>query len=397
MRDRAEFPSAETSGDAEAAAPSGHFVAGDPLRGIAAASVVVYHVAFQTTLEFDLRRPADWDVFGVAGPVLRNLDLGLYIFFVLSGYLIARPFVRAFVTGDAHPRLGPYLRNRALRIVPAFWAILTILLLRHGSLGSTPGELAAMYGFGQAYAESPVTYLIGPAWTLHLEVVFYMLIPAAAWLAIKAGGRRTGPAGRRLIVAGALAVTWAGTLVATEMGPETFAFQRSPASMMCAFVPGVLLALVELPLPGATARRIPRWVPLALAGAGLTVSWLYIAELGDRFGFEPTAGAAPRALATVASGLLVAAPLVLQWRGAPAWRAFDNGALRWLGRHSYSVYLIHGGILLELDSALGRVGDPTSTAATTLAVLIPLLLAASWASYRLFEAPFLRRRHAWRT
>ena len=81
------------------------------------------------------------------GPLIETGGYALGMFFALSGYLIARPFVFAFVHGQRLPRIWSYARNRILRIVPAFWAVLTVLLLIYGTKGATAGEVVSVYGF----------------------------------------------------------------------------------------------------------------------------------------------------------------------------------------------------------------------------------------------------------
>src|ERR1700730_4361523 len=77
----------------------------DPLRAVAALSVGTFHVFAVSTLTW--RHPAAAGSFaaGWIGRVSGSLSIGLYIFFVLSGYLLGRPFVRWLVTGDQRPRI----------------------------------------------------------------------------------------------------------------------------------------------------------------------------------------------------------------------------------------------------------------------------------------------------
>ena len=72
--------------------------------------------------------------YGEGGRIaLRTMSTGFYLFFALSGFLVAAPFVTAFVEGRPRPRLLPYFRNRALRLVPAAWLLFAFVLLRHGT------------------------------------------------------------------------------------------------------------------------------------------------------------------------------------------------------------------------------------------------------------------------
>ncbi|MDP9325079.1 MAG: acyltransferase family protein, partial [Candidatus Dormibacteraeota bacterium] len=148
----------------------GHFAAGDALRAVAALSVFLFHAAFVAGgMTFD-------NYHGLTRAVVQNLDVGLYLFFVLSGYLIARPFIRAFLVGEKSPNLSPYLRNRFLRIVPIFWAIFALLYLRHiwlpdaypaGTFATDPTGVAAVVFFAQNYLDiwPPAAFLVAQAWT----------------------------------------------------------------------------------------------------------------------------------------------------------------------------------------------------------------------------------------
>ncbi len=93
------------------------FEAGDPLRGLAALAVVVFHLTI----------PAFAGHQAPYGPVMSHvfpvLSLGIYVFFALSAYLLSRPFIAAFHRGEPMPWLSGYLVNRLLRIVPAFWVV----------------------------------------------------------------------------------------------------------------------------------------------------------------------------------------------------------------------------------------------------------------------------------
>ena len=85
-------------------------------RGMAAFGVVVYHVErFQ-------KSSVGW-----FDPVASHLWLGVTLFFVLSGFLLYRPFAAWSINGAPWPGLRRYAQARILRIVPAYWVVLTVL------------------------------------------------------------------------------------------------------------------------------------------------------------------------------------------------------------------------------------------------------------------------------
>ena len=87
------------------------FPALDGVRILAATAVVVNHVASKTGTSY---------VDGLAASLLGHLDIGVAVFFVLSGFLLFRPFPQAAARGRAAPGTGAYLWRRALRILPAY-------------------------------------------------------------------------------------------------------------------------------------------------------------------------------------------------------------------------------------------------------------------------------------
>src|SRR5947208_12435707 len=105
----------------------------DGLRGVAALSVLVFHV-------WDYARPVPHAVLdSPADYALNEGRLGLILFFVLSGFLLYRPWVRAVLRGTPNPQLGRYLICRAARIAPAYYlAVLGSVVLLWGASG-TPG------------------------------------------------------------------------------------------------------------------------------------------------------------------------------------------------------------------------------------------------------------------
>src|SRR5690348_9888703 len=89
----------------------------DGLRAVAAIGVLLTHSAISSGLV-----TAD----GIGFRYAQRLEVGVTIFFVISGFVLYRPFLLA--RRDL-PRLGGYAWRRALRIVPAYWIALTISAL----------------------------------------------------------------------------------------------------------------------------------------------------------------------------------------------------------------------------------------------------------------------------
>src|SRR3954462_12451136 len=89
----------------------------DPLRAVAALAIVVTHTA----------ELGGFNRAHALGAWTVRLDSGVTVFFVLSAFLLYRPFVAARLDGPPGPRVLRYARRRALRILPAYWVALIVL------------------------------------------------------------------------------------------------------------------------------------------------------------------------------------------------------------------------------------------------------------------------------
>jgi peptidoglycan/LPS O-acetylase OafA/YrhL len=165
----------------------------DGLRAIAALSVVVTHTAGLTTFngENDL-----------LGPFTARLNAGVAIFFVLSGFLLYRPWVAARIEGTRPPRLARYARARLLRILPAYWLALTVLSLWPGLVGPFTADWWVYYGLLQNLSTSTLIGGLGPAWTLSVELSFYAVLPLYALACARRLARRPAASQLRIELAG---------------------------------------------------------------------------------------------------------------------------------------------------------------------------------------------------
>lgn len=251
------------------AAAGGSFVAGDPLRAIAALSVFAFHAAAFALAPTGRLQDAAPGTTGyragygeVPGALLSGAGYGLMVFFVLSGYLISGPFVRAYVEGAPGPRLGAYLRNRALRILPALWAVVAALLVLTGDHGASADHIVRVLTLTEDWSVSRLASVIGPAWTLNVEARFYLAIPAVA-LVLALGSRVLrrpwGARERRAFVVALALAAAAVSIAATSHRPALRTLTL--AAQLYAFMPGVVLAAVEPVLARACVNvaRCGRW------------------------------------------------------------------------------------------------------------------------------------------
>src|SRR5918997_653982 len=127
----------------------------DSLRAIGCLGVIVGHCAAFG----DMVSPG-----AAVKPYVDQIAVVLTLFFLVSGFLLYRPFVAARLEGRPAIRIRDYTRRRVLRIVPAYWVALTVLALWPG-LAFT-GPRWTYYAFVQNYDLWWVLGGLGQAWSL---------------------------------------------------------------------------------------------------------------------------------------------------------------------------------------------------------------------------------------
>ena len=186
----------------ELAALGDRFPAADGARALAAFGVLLTHVGLLSG--FNFAHPA-------IGAYFARAEVGVSIFFVLSGFLLYRPFAVRRFAGHPPGETGKYARRRLLRIFPAYWVALTIVafVLRAPPFVE-PHSIVAHYLLLQIYDPNQVVFgPIDQAWSLATEVSFYVFLPIWAWLL----ARRTRPPEQQLKVeVGTLAALWTGCI-----------------------------------------------------------------------------------------------------------------------------------------------------------------------------------------
>jgi peptidoglycan/LPS O-acetylase OafA/YrhL len=302
---------------------------------------------------------------------------GVYLFFMISGYLIARQWLR-----PASVPLAAYLRDRGRRIFPAFWAALAgvygLSLLR---------GLPPPHRYGDVLANATLVNWFDPpasppwlivSWSLQVEWLFYLAMPLLAWLL---RGRTT--QWQRAV----LWIVAIGLAVALKsLGERHFAYPVF-------FALGIAVC-IDAKLVHLWAKKL-RVLPLLIVLFALQLAYAVAAPVGEpkapwHFGhFDAFA-----LCFAVAGGLTFVAVSF----APPSWML--RRPLLWLGRISYSVYLWHLTVLIAVFEVVAKTEIKSQMLAWPWGVRWALLLAigagltllVSAISYRLFEAPYFSSR-----
>ena len=305
------------------------------VRALAAMLVVATHAAY-TTGKY---------THGFVGLVYSRMEIGVPIFFVLSGYLLFGPWVRAAASGAASPSLTRYAWHRVRRIMPAY--LVTVLLayaiyhFRDG--GPNPGHtwwglfrnLTLTQIYTDNYAFALLHQGLTQMWSLAVEVAFYVALPVLAWLLMVLLCRRRWRPVLLLAGLGGLALLSLGWIVLVH----TTDFLPDGAKL---WLPGYLiwfLGGMMLTVLSAMGVRVYGFLAVPLAAICYLIACTPIAG-------EPQTSPTGMAQALVKMAFyaviatLVVAPLAL---GDSGWYAslLASRPMVWLGEISYEIFLVH--------------------------------------------------------
>jgi peptidoglycan/LPS O-acetylase OafA/YrhL len=359
----------------------------EALRGIAALGVLARHAwsLDGTALRFTDR--------GFPELVIAQGAAGVWLFFALSGYVIAKPYVTAMMDGRELPHLGGYARRRVARIYPAYLVVLAVFLVFMGQdvvddLWQIPVHALLLHNIFPG--EQQAFYNV--SWTLSLEILFYAAVPIVALVVRRATHRVVNVRTMVTAVCAIWIASVAWSLAAALMiVSETSVWLRAVLpSMLSMFCPGILFAIAE-----HAARTDERWgrriawvSQPAVAVPAVTLS-IVVGALATTVTEPLIVYELARQSFAVGFGILIVAVARHPVGAGPVGRI-----AMWLGAISYGIYLWHGA-LAEIVYAYGvwvpATGPSLGAYALRTLYLVALTIPVAWLSWRYLEAPLIAR------
>jgi peptidoglycan/LPS O-acetylase OafA/YrhL len=417
-------PSVPPRAEAEDAASGAHasgfnkarIIGLDGARGVACLAVAVMHIAVHYSPETSFHAK------------INLLGLALIFFYVLSGFLLFLPYIRALVAERDSTQM-PSTRNFAIhRIARVFPAYLVIFLFCNYIFRSVYLENAAVQPVGgdagtgmitdplqlfanltliQSYFPQFIQTGINPSWSLTLELAFYASLPVLGWLMFTLL-RKTSMSAYRiamiapllLIAMGYIARLFIGPLAAhlglsdpvmMNWGPNWVAvLLRSYLTSADNFAFGMIVAVLVVAMERrvvreAISKRVRMYAWLALLPTSM-LSLLLLAL------FSVYASSAV-ALAAAVMILIIIAPLARNENSAIA-NALEFRPIRYIGTISLSIYLWHYPMMIVLGRFGWLGGDTWPGLLRNVAIVMAATLLFSAVTYRYIEKPpmeFARR------
>lgn len=367
----------------------------DTLRAVGAIAVLTTHTAFWA---------GSYTQHGAVGRALSRLDVGVAIFFVLSGFLLSRPWFLRAAGGLPAPTVGRYYLKRVLRILPVYLvtAALALTFIRANSDRDLLDWITTL-SLTDIYVHPGLPAGLTQMWSLATELSFYLVLPLVMLVAV---GRELRPT-RVLVtlsVLCALAVMWHLGLSAQVPGAEHRSVHEWLPAFLIWFSLGIALGLLQVL---HTLGRLRRDTVAVINAAASTPGSLWLVAAGlFLVATSPLAGpvllTAPSDVQALTKNLLYAGiGGVVVFSGVftaeNTWsRVMSHPALRHLGHISYSLFCIHLPVLHLVMWLTGYElfgGHFLQIFALTLV----LSLIASEALYRFVEMPFMRLKDFGRT
>jgi peptidoglycan/LPS O-acetylase OafA/YrhL len=347
----------------------------DGIRGLAALYVVMNHIFERTFPGYPVDNAPFW-----AGVFIYG-RFAVVVFIVLSGFSLALSPARHGWRLDS---IGRFAYRRARRILPAYWAALAFSIAVAWLIVPPPGQ--GLPGSKSALVNGLLVQNIVGApspnrslWTMAVEAQLYLVFPLLLLTL-----RRYSAA--VMIAAVTLVVAAVGIVGPHVPRLDTFVIQSAP-DLAALFAIGIVAAGI---VGASRARRSWPWGWLALAAAApvIAVIWwrgsAWTLDPSHLFWVDLTLGPAIACLlAALATG-----------HAAPLMRFLDSRPLRKLGLSSYSLYLIHGPIVIVVYEKFvaERFRHGPAAFLLTAVLVVPLTIALSQVFAALFETPFQRRR-----
>lgn len=376
----------------------------DSLRGLAALSILIVHVSLFTLF-------TDGPNYSYFAAFVAHLDVGVPFFFLLSAFLLYRPFVAARTEERNRPGFGGYAWRRFLRIAPAYWAVLALSAIVPGMVGAFGQNWWVYWGLMQNLPIYKPVGLCGidvyrcaipPAWSLSIEVMFYVMLPlfvlGLAWVG------RQGRSGSWLVPElAAISILALVSLPIQASTPTTDAHQAlffSPIGRGLWFALGLGLASVSVWAQQQAAE--PAWVGLirrrgwafvvtALAIYVITSFWVLVPAPGAAFPVNDDDSYMLQYVVFSLIALLVIMPAAFGSEHTDRWRDFlRHRVTTWLGLVSYGVFLWQFPALILLLDLGAADWWPSMDFLVVLLTTFALTIVAAAISYYLLERPLMR-------
>lgn len=376
----------------------------DGYRALAVCLVLTTHVGFFSGVI----------LFPGVGSVVARMDFGVTLFFLLSGFLLYRPWALAAMTGANPPNIRIYALRRTGRILPAYWLMACVVLVCLPFLlpiaRADWSDWVKYLGLVHIYGRDLPLAGLGQIWSLATELAFYVALPVIAWIAGRLGRGDAPRSSRRqlIVLTCCLGIAVGFNFLSIRPFADTLVLAGTwlPAHLDW-FATGMAFAVVQSRL---TFPDPPRWMAVVRRLAQDTPTCLVVAIALFALASTPIAGPeayesshTPQSLLTKnALYLVIAVALLLpgclggtQAQKSVCGRALTNRFVIYVGVVSYGIFLWHMAVMTVLADKFGSLKGWAMFVGlwATTAIIVVAIATVSWLA---LERPIQELTHRWR-
>jgi peptidoglycan/LPS O-acetylase OafA/YrhL len=350
----------------------------DGLRFLAIITVLIFHLNTAYSREIGV----NWlQQEGAGSPLdlgwwLVRMDLGVKVFFAISGFILALPFLNQYWLGGRKVVIKDYLLRRLTRLEPPYILTLLLFFFAQGFVyGESlkelfPSLLASLFYihnfiFNQSSLINPV------AWSLEVEVQFYLLIPLFAALLWKGKPRMWGVIGMvMLLIFSILSKNYIMVHKIPHIGSSILVYFSH-------FATGILFAPLFLLKREYLMNKSLIFDIIGLIG--LFLLFYYYKPQRDIWN-------------NIVFNAAIFITFLAAFKGTTLNRFYSTPIIYVVGGMCYTIYLIHYPlyhVLVKLTSKWTFFEHYFANLALQMAILLPVVIGISAVFFKLFEQPFM--------
>lgn len=351
----------------------------DGIRFVAIVLVLLFHAYGYFLAKTAAIYPGASSRYKLLDTLLRNGDRGVELFFVLSGFILCLPFAKHYILGEKKVVLKKYFLRRVTRLEPPYIIVMTLLLVLHilmrqHSIQELVGSWGAslIYGHSIIFRRPPLMSVV--AWSLEIEIQFYLLAPLF-FSVLKLGAGL-----RRLLLAGAMLL-----LVLAQH------FLPAPEGLLTLyyfgqyFFAGILLAdlYVSGYLSGFFKTNSAIFFGVIVVAGVLFLPIMYAPGV---------VGSNEVLISRLVFPFLIIYFFYLVMKNSHVKRVFSMGWIPIIGGMCYSIYLLHYTLISLLGRLTLKIQITDQFLPNMLLQLVLLIVPAIFISaiyYYLVERPFM--------
>ncbi len=350
----------------------------DGLRFFAIFTVLLFHLntAFSDSIGSEGAKGQGAENPFELGWWIIRLDLGVKVFFAISGFILALPFIKQYWFDGKKIQIKTYLLRRLTRLEPPYVIAIILFYGVHVFILHVPfeeyfGNFLASLGYIHTIVFDRSSIILPISWSLEVEVQFYLLVPLLSLMFFKS---KKHIVGILIVVLFFILSIYGKNYI---MAHHVKYIGSSILAYFSHFAIGILFSILFLTNPNWIKRKSVFWDSIGLI-AIFSLFYFYKPQI--------------RISNNILFNLSILILFISAFKGVITNYFFRLPVIYVIGGMCYSIYLIHFPLLFLLVKASKQLAffkDYYSNYFLQIIILLPLIISVSAVYFKLFEQPFM--------